>query len=258
MNLVNILKSSIAMGMTCILCSCSTGPHVALDQPNEQPFAMADRVMESLGGQAAWDNTRFLSWNFFGFRRHYWDRYTGDVRIELTDAKHETTVWLMNIHTMEGQMQAPDGRVFETPDMMEGGHQAWVNDSYWLLMPFKLRDEGVSLRYIGDDETASGATAKLIEVSFDDHVGLTPQNIYHIWVGRESGLVEQWAFFMDMDAETPWLVNPWSGWAQYGDIMLSGERGERDITDIAVFEHLPDTIFRSFDPVDFQKLPAAQ
>ena len=49
---------------------------------DKEAIAIADEVMEAMGGRKAYDNTRFISWNFFGARKHIWDKQTGDVRIE--------------------------------------------------------------------------------------------------------------------------------------------------------------------------------
>ncbi|MCP4202801.1 MAG: hypothetical protein GY769_12815, partial [bacterium] len=54
-------------------------------ESDAEAIAIADRVMERLGGRQAWDATRVVTWKFFGDRFHVWDRHTGDVRIEGTD-----------------------------------------------------------------------------------------------------------------------------------------------------------------------------
>ena len=54
----------------------STGAVFAA-QSDEKAVAVADEVMEALGGQSAWDNTRCLTWSFFGRRTHVWDKFTG-------------------------------------------------------------------------------------------------------------------------------------------------------------------------------------
>ena len=63
-----------------------------------QAVAVADRVMERLGGRRNWDNTRYLTWRFFGSRRHVWDKWTGDIRIESAEY-----LVLMNVHSQEGR-----------------------------------------------------------------------------------------------------------------------------------------------------------
>ena len=51
-------------------------------------IALADAVMEAQGGRQAWDETRFLDWNFFGRRRLLWDKQENKVRI-LASARRE-------------------------------------------------------------------------------------------------------------------------------------------------------------------------
>ena len=35
------------------------------------------------------------------------------------------------------------------------GGNDWINDLYWLVMPFKLKDSGVTLKCLGEDTTAT-------------------------------------------------------------------------------------------------------
>ena len=51
-----------------------------------------------LAGRRNWDNTRYLTWRFFGSRRHVWDKWTGDIRIESAEY-----LVLMNVHSQEGR-----------------------------------------------------------------------------------------------------------------------------------------------------------
>jgi hypothetical protein len=125
-------------------------------------------------------------------------------------------------------------------------------------MPYKLKDTGVTLRSAGTGELDDGRTADILELTFRD-VGRTPDNKYHVWVARDTRLVEQWAFYAAAEDTDPGLVCPWRGWNRYGRIMLSGDRGElrgkpARLTDIAVFDELPETLFTSADPVDFSTL----
>ena len=54
--------------------------------------------MSAMGGHENWDDTRYITWRFFGFRLQVWDKWTGDLRFE----QGEMTV-LMNIHSKEGR-----------------------------------------------------------------------------------------------------------------------------------------------------------
>lgn len=214
-----------------------------------EAVALADRVMEAMGGRQAWDNTRHLRWNFFGFRTLYWDKWSGDVRVEIPSADVRI---LLNINDNSGRFWR-DGEEITQPDSVakyvQQGKSIWINDSYWLIMPYKLKDSGVTLTYLGTGETNSGRKADLIELRFSN-VGNTPDNKYHVWVDKNTNLVSQWAFFREYTMETPNFTGPWTDYTRYGEIMLSGGRGDREISDIAVFRELPESVYTSFSDVD--------
>lgn len=59
-------------------------------------------------------------------------------------------------------------------------YQRWVNDSYWLLAPLKLKDSGTLLKYIGVREV-DGMKYEVIEMSFRE-VGLTSGDHYDLYI----------------------------------------------------------------------------
>lgn len=227
-----------------------------------EAIALADRVMAQMGGRRAWDETRYIRWSFFGRRHHLWDKFTGDIRIEGVERETEIPyLILMNVHTKEGRAWESGTEVSDPErlaELLDRGEAVWINDSYWLVMPYKLKDPGVKLRYKGRGETEQGRPAEVLILTFDD-VGRTPGNKYHVWVGDESGLVEQWAFFGNAANPEPGFTCPWRGWKRYGRILLSDDRGTLrgrpiSLTDIAVFDELPESIFSGPEPVDWSRL----
>lgn len=210
-----------------------------------QAIAIADEVMLAMGGRPAWDDTKLLAWDFFGARKLLWNKRTGDVRIE--NNKDDLKI-IMNIFSKEGRVYK-NGAEFTNPDSvlyyLERGERIWINDSYWLVMPYKLKDSGVTLKYLREDTTALGATADVLRLSFDG-VGVTPENAYDVYVDKYSRLVTQWAYFKEEGQEEPNFVTPWGEYTRHGQILLSGDRGERDLTEIRVLEEVPETAFTSF------------
>lgn len=205
---------------------------------------LADKSMQAMGGREAWDNTRYISWNFFGRRDHLWDKWTGNVRIEVLSSNLKI---LMNINTKEGKVQRNGEAVSDSLDyFLQKGYEWWVNDSYWLVMPFKLKDSGVTLKYIREDTTLTGGRSDVLSLSFDG-VGVTPQNVYEVWVDTDSKFITQWAYYPDSTALEPRFITPWRDYQQYGAIMLSGDRGDVALTNISVMEEVPEEIFISFD-----------
>jgi hypothetical protein len=121
-----------------------------------------------------------------------------------------------------------------------------------MFMPYKLKDSGVTLEYVGDGTMEDGREAEVLQLTFKE-VGRTPDNRYHVYIARDSGLVEQWDFYGNYADEEPGFRIPWHNWQSYGDIKLSDSRGEGGHTDLGVYDQLPESVFTSPEPVDRSK-----
>ena len=82
-----------------------------------------------------------------------------------------------------------------------------------------------------------------MELTFKD-VGDTPDNKYEVFVDKSTKLVTQWAFFKTYEAETAQFITPWNDYESHGKILLSGNRGKGNLTNIAVRESVKETVFR--------------
>ena len=218
---------------------------------------IAAEVMQRMGGREAWEATRFLTWNFFGNRRHLWDKHSGDIRVEGTDRDSgEAYLVLMNLNSMQGRAWV-DGEEVTEPAALAGlldrGEAAWINDSYWLVMPYKLRDPGVTLRHLGPGTMVDERAAEVLELTFEG-VGRTPENKYRVYIAADSGLVEQWDFYADAADEEPRFQIPWHDWKPHAGILLSANRGRGSHTGVAVLDEVPTEAFTSPDPVDWDVL----
>ncbi len=211
-----------------------------------EAIQLVDSIMQAMGGRKAWDETRFISWNFFGRRDLVWDRFTGRVRI---DIPADSTTFLVNVNDDTGKISIK-GRVLTDPDSLktfiERAKQIWVNDSYWLVMPFKLKDSGVTLKYTGEETLDSGLNCKVIELTFSE-VGFTPNNKYRLYVDTKDMLIKQWAFYQDATQDEPSAVWPWDNYQQYGNILLSADRSDgRGPKNVRVDENLSEDVFNEF------------
>jgi hypothetical protein len=201
-------------------------PCAGFDLAGSDPraLALADEVMQAMGGRAAWDRTRVLCWTFFGKRKHVWDRHTGDYRLD-----EGNQVVLMNLQSGKGRVfdkgvEVTDPLVLEKA--LKRTRSVWINDSYWLVMPYKLKDSGVTLKYVGEGELDGGRKADLLELSFDA-VGDTPDNRYRVFVARDTHLVERWQYFEHRADTESKMDTVWAGWEWHGGIQLASSRGEK-------------------------------
>ncbi len=188
-----------------------------------QAAALAAEVLERMGGAEAWNRTRWIEWNFFDRRHHHWDRWTGDIVVEMDDQR----VWA-NLNSDSGRAEigaVPVTDPVQLKQMLSAAKNTWINDAYWMFMPYKLRDPGTRLVHAGFGEMADGRSAQVLELTFEGGAGNTPQNRYLVFVAEDSGLVEQWSFFANAADEEAALVGPWTDWFETNGIWLSASRG---------------------------------
>lgn len=240
-----LLSALLALG----LAACKFGPpnppapDFNIADSDLKAVSIADEVMRAMGGRKAWDDTRCISWNFFGRRTLLWDKQANLCRIEWLNRPLKIIV-----NTEDGTGKVLLDGVEQThldslAKYLDMGKKVWINDSYWLAMPFKLKDSGVTLKYLGAGQTEQGEAADLLQLTFAS-VGVTPDNKYHVWVDKRTRLVTQWAYFEKFSDEKPKIINAWADYKQYGQILLSGSRGERGgMTPIQVLDAPPPGAF---------------
>jgi hypothetical protein len=237
-----------------------TAPAVLLAQspPASDPkaVAIADQVMQALGGHAAWDQTRYLRFDFavdregktVSSRAHTWDKHTGRYRLEAKTREGDPYLVLMNVNTRQGSAWLKGNRLSgdEEKKYLDQAYGTWVNDTYWLLMPYKLRDPGVILAD-GGESSDGGGPWDVLQLSFDS-VGLTPKDRYWVYVNKATHLVDRWDFVLKGE-QVPPTTFLWQGWTKKGNVMLAPERlNVKDKRRIAfpvleVPETIPDSVF---------------
>lgn len=74
----------------------------------------------------------------------------------------------------------------------KAAYARWVNDSYWLLAPLKLKDRGAKVAEEGRKEI-DGAEREVLRLSFGK-VGLTPNDQYFLYIDPETKLVTSWDY----------------------------------------------------------------
>lgn len=197
---------------------------------DEKADALGHELTAALGGQGAWEKARQLQFDFVVEREgkavarfsHAWDRYTGDYRLTGTDKTGAPFAVYFNVNTRQG------GRVFVNGKSVEGEPQAghlqnayerFINDTYWLLAPWKVFDPGVNRAYDGEKPCPEGGVCDLLKLSFEN-VGLTPKDIYWLWITRDGRRMVQWQYVLNGASEEP-TTAAWKDWRKLGGIMLS-------------------------------------
>ncbi|GAB3746323.1 hypothetical protein [Spirosoma pomorum] len=246
-----------AIGNTAALAQLANSPNPAAPGFNRagsdhRAIQIADQVMAAMGGRQAWEDTHLIAWTFQNIRRLVWDKWNGLVRID--NLQDDQTV-LLNVNNDQGRVYRNGHEILATDSLgffLRQGKNRWLNDTYWLVLPFKLKDPGVTLKYLGKRPNQTGKPADLLQMTFKQ----APDKFW-IWVDPKQHLVNQWAHFAKATDAQPMFTVPWLDYKQYGSILLSGERGVRDISDIMVFTGLPGEVFSDFTRTDLSRYPQA-
>ena len=150
------------------------------------PYLRFDFGIETLDGQQT-------------IARHLWNRQTGEYRIEWSTGPDSSYVALVNARKVQGDRLA--GTVYLNGEKLTGSadttarttaYARFVNDTYWLLSPLKVFDPGVNRSYLSDSSTAEH---DVLHLTFND-VGRTPGDEYWLYVSKETGQLERWAYHL--------------------------------------------------------------
>ncbi|MEM7106696.1 MAG: hypothetical protein AAF519_00625 [Bacteroidota bacterium] len=253
----NILLTAIIMLLACEVPKESKTLEAIENNPAMDGFnttgsdslaiAWADACMKAMGGRKKWDQLNVVAWNFFGARDLIWEKPTGRVRI---DFPRDSSIYLVDINTLEGKVWRK-GKEITQPDSLKKylnrAKSIWINDAYWLVMPFKLKDTGVTLNYLRPDTTLKGTPAEVLQLTFEN-VGVTPQNKYEVFIDESDSLIKQWAYFRQASQDSASAIWPWDNYQSYNGLLLSANRSDnRGPKNVRVYEEVPTSVFESFD-----------
>ncbi len=207
------MRKFLLYGLLCfIFTSCSDA------QTKDKVF---EKVWNAVGGKSKFDKSRYFQFDFAPeregkaspARKHIWDRYTGDYRLETSDATGKKTIALFNVNTKAGTVYVDNvlQQGAEADQALKIAYGAFINDSYWLMVPLKLQDEGVNTN-LEANETVDGALCNVVHLNFDK-VGLTPGDQYWLYVNSQTGEIIRWKFLLQNQTD-PSIFN----WKPYKDL----------------------------------------
>jgi elongation factor P hydroxylase len=208
--------------------------------------AIGREMIAAMGGEEAWEKARQFRFDFVVMREgkqavsrsHAWDRYTGDYRVAGTDRNGVPFTVYFNVNTREGKAFS-GGKPAEgeaEAALLKSAYGMFINDTYWLLAPWKIFDPGVHLTYDGEKPCPDGGACDVLKLSFEN-VGLTPRDLYWLYVTRDGHQMVQWQYVLNGSNDPPTVV-PWKDWHPYGGIMLATEKPMAGKPVVIRFENL--------------------
>ncbi len=231
------------------------GVREAIAAHNRDPKAegIARAMMQAMGGENGWTSAHFVRFDFkvsvggktVEDRSHLWDKQSGRYRLEEKTKAGRPQVVLFNVGDRQGKVYV-NGKKLEGAEarkVLEDAYGAFINDMYWLAMPWKWMDSGVNLKYLGR-MTRWNEAYDVVELTFD-HVGLTPGDTYHAFVSQKSHLMTHWDYILQDGEKGVW---DWQ-YAEAKDIKLASNHPSDDhkmsinMGDVRILDSVDDAFF---------------
>lgn len=202
---------------------------IAADAKEPAAVSMAAETIKAMGGMDAWKSVKAIRFDFRVEKegaephaaRHLWDRAHGRDHVEGMKDNKPTVAWI-DLSTKTGAAWV-DGKKQEGEALkqtMAWAYQRWVNDTYWLIMPFKWMDAGVNLK---KEPNRNGF--EILHVSFGQ-VGLTPGDQYWVFLNPKTHMMEHWEYLLQGEKEKG--IFDWKNWSDYGPVKLSSMKTSPD------------------------------
>ncbi|GGE17145.1 hypothetical protein [Psychroflexus salis] len=107
-------------------------------------------------------------------------------------------------------------------------HQAFINDTYWLLFPFQLMWTDGYDHEIHKTVVSPFHEKELTElvIRFKEEGGYTPGDSYKLYVNKDFK-IEEWSFY-PAGSNEPRIINAWDNYKTYDGINISTDRRNAD------------------------------
>lgn len=163
----------------------------------ERAEHLADEMLDAIN-KPAFDSLEYISFTYYKEQRSYqWDRKNKQV----------TVSWLDNEVFLDLTKSVEEYTLLEYK-----AYQFFINDTFWLVAPFKVRDDGV-IRSSVDTELGRG-----LLVTYTSG-GITPGDSY-LWIVDEKGMPVAWRFWVS-SIPIGGMEFSWEGWSEYNGVWFS-------------------------------------
>ncbi|NND93600.1 MAG: hypothetical protein HKN45_01975 [Flavobacteriales bacterium] len=177
----------------------SQGMEMPTGSPGTEAEALAQKMMDACNA-SAWENTRFITWDFAGRNSYVWDRSEG--KVEVVSGESRAVIYT----------STQEGLAWDSEKELSGGEKkealdkAWANfcnDSFWLIAPLKVMDPGTTRELVQTEE------GKGLMVHYNSG-GVTPGDSY-LWYIAEDGLPYAYRMWTQV-LPIPGMRSTWEEW----------------------------------------------
>ncbi|MEY2558731.1 MAG: hypothetical protein QOE34_2156 [Verrucomicrobiota bacterium] len=205
------MKPHIAVIVSLFVFTAGTVP--AADESAGKGQQLATDLWKASGGEN-WSKVKEVHFTFvvenegkaLFSAQHVWNVAAGTDEVKWKDKQGQDHQVTANLVT-----PATDGDA-------KTGYARWVNDSYWLLAPLKIRDGGVKVEAGGPKEL-NGVTCETLKLSFEQ-VGMTPTDQYVFYLDPQTKLARAWDYIPKTGEG---MQATWEKYQTFGGLNLATE-----------------------------------
>jgi hypothetical protein len=205
------MKSLIAL-VICLL-ALTPGVRAAEETTATSLPPAAVELWKACGGDN-WSKVKEIDFNFvvegdgkqLFSAQHKWNVMAGTDNVKWKDKEGKD-------HDVTANLATPAKEGDE-----KTAYARWVNDSYWLLAPLKIRDKGVKVE-AGGPKDMGGTSMETLNLSFDS-VGLTPKDRYVFYIDPQTKLPKAWDYIPE---DGKGMQATWEKFQNFGGLMLATE-----------------------------------
>jgi plastocyanin len=185
----------------------------AADPSADKGEQMANDLWKASGGEN-WAKVKELNFTFVVEQegktlfsaQHAWNVSAGTDEVKWKDKQGKE-------HQVTANLTAP-----APDDESKTAYARWVNDSYWLMAPLKIRDHGVKVE-AGGTKDIKGVACETVRLKFDS-VGLTPTDQYVFYIDPKTKLPVAWDY---IPASGDGMQATWEKFQSFGGLTLATE-----------------------------------
>jgi len=208
---------------------------------------ISQRALDVLGGGPAWEKARYISFTFnverdgkivSSFPQRL-DRSTGQYHVSGKSEDGVPFDVVVSIPTKKGHGTLAGKAVTEgeTWDRLYTlAYRRFINDMNWLLMPLQMLDPRAHRTYDGERSDSCGHTWDVIKLNWDASAGLTPGDVYWMWINRDTGVVEEWDTKTVAEEKPIELI--FRDYRRIGGLLLSTRREIKGKNQVLRFDNL--------------------
>jgi hypothetical protein len=157
---------------------------------------LADDMMRALN-KPAFDTLSMIKFTYPGGHTYEWNKADNKVRVQWDDKDV-----FLDLNQPENEFTSTEYEAYEY----------FLNDSFWLVAPFKVRDDGVMRSTVEVDD------GKGLLVTYTSG-GVTPGDSY-LWIIDENGFPKAWKLWTS-NVPLGGLKIGWGGWVEKQGVWFS-------------------------------------